>query len=76
VSRFSVNQIINGKRSLSADMAVRLGHVTSTVPEFWLNIQREVDLVDAMKEVEDKLPSLKVLRKAKSDSDLIQLIED
>ena len=40
------------------------------------DIQREVDLFDAMREVEDKLPSLKVLRKAKSDSDLIQLIED
>ncbi|MBF0125167.1 MAG: HigA family addiction module antidote protein [Magnetococcales bacterium] len=34
-----VNEIIHGKRSISADTALRLGHFFGTTPEFWMNLQ-------------------------------------
>lgn len=47
VSRRSVNQLVNGKRSITADMAWRLGQLTRTSPQLWLNLQAAVDLWDA-----------------------------
>jgi len=70
VSRFSVNQIINGHRSITAEMALRLAHVTSTTPEFWLNLQREVDLYNARRNLEPTLAGLVVLRPPKRDDEL------
>lgn len=34
-----VNEIIHGKRSISADTALRLGCFFGTTPEFWMNLQ-------------------------------------
>jgi addiction module HigA family antidote len=70
VSRLSVNQIINGRRTITAEMAVRLAHVTSTTPELWLNLQRKVDLYDARRKLEPELPRLAVLRPPKRDDEL------
>jgi addiction module HigA family antidote len=34
-----INQIVNGKRELTADTALRLGKFFGIEPEFWLNLQ-------------------------------------
>ncbi|MBF0284137.1 MAG: HigA family addiction module antidote protein [Magnetococcales bacterium] len=34
-----VNEIIHGKRCISADTALRLGRFFGTSPEFWMNLQ-------------------------------------
>jgi addiction module HigA family antidote len=39
-----ISQILAGKRSISADTAVRLGYWLGTGPEFWLNLQRQYEL--------------------------------
>jgi addiction module HigA family antidote len=70
VSRFSVNQIVNGRRSVTADMALRLAHVTSTSPELWLNLQQEVDLYRARLKLSSTLDKLPVLRSPKSEREL------
>ena len=70
VSRFSINQIVNGKRAVTADMALRLAHVTSTTPDLWLNLQREVDLYVARRKLADKIRGMKVLRSPKPDKEL------
>ena len=44
VSRRTVNQLVRGKRGISADMALRLGKLTGTTPRFWLNLQNAVDV--------------------------------
>lgn len=49
VSRRTVSEIINGRRDLSASIAVRLSALTGTSPDFWLNIQKENDVYRAMK---------------------------
>ncbi len=48
VSRRTINQLVNGKRKISADMAIRLGKFTNTSPELWMNLQTHVDLWDAL----------------------------
>ena len=72
VSRFSINQIINGRRAVTAEMALRLAKVTSTTPDFWLNLQRDIDIYEAQRALNDELPSLAVLRRPKSDRELIR----
>lgn len=47
VSRRTINEIINGKRRITADMALRLGKFTKTSPEVWINLQTAFDLWDA-----------------------------
>lgn len=42
-----INRIVNGRTSVTADMAVKLGATFRTTPEFWLNAQKAVDLFDA-----------------------------
>jgi addiction module HigA family antidote len=39
-----VSQIINGKRAITGDTALRLGHWFRTSAEFWLNLQSAYDL--------------------------------
>jgi len=48
VSRRTVNEICQEKRSVSADMAHRLARVFNTTPDLWMNMQSAVDIWDAM----------------------------
>jgi addiction module HigA family antidote len=43
-----MNEIINGKRSVTPETALRLARLTGTEAEFWLNLQQAVDLWDAV----------------------------
>ena len=44
-----VNEIVNGKRGVTPDTALRLSRLFRTTPEFWLNGQRNWDLWHAMR---------------------------
>ena len=46
-----ISQIIQGKRAITGDTALRLGHWFKSSPEFWLNLQTAYDLRVASKEV-------------------------
>ena len=39
-----INEIVHGKRSISADTALRLGRHFGISPQFWLNLQTRFDL--------------------------------
>ena len=39
-----INEIVHGKRSITADTALRLGRFFSMSPQFWLNLQTRHDL--------------------------------
>jgi addiction module HigA family antidote len=45
-----LNEIIRGKRSVTAASAIDLSEVLKTSPEFWLNLQQMWDLDQAYKE--------------------------
>ncbi len=56
-----INRLVNGRTSLSAEMALKLSAAFATTPGFWLNAQKAVDLHRATRQVR-KLP--KPLRRA------------
>jgi len=39
-----ITEILNGRRSITGDTALRLGHFFGTSPEFWLNLQKIFEL--------------------------------
>ena len=39
-----INRIVNGRTSVSAEMALKLGAAFRTTADFWLNAQKAVDL--------------------------------
>jgi antitoxin HigA-1 len=61
VSRQSVNELLRGRRSVSPEMALRLGKLCGNSPEFWLNAQRAVDLWDAAQAIQDEVAGIKTL---------------
>lgn len=46
-----VTQIIQGKRAITGDTALRLGHWFGINPQFWLNLQSAHDLRVAQAEI-------------------------
>lgn len=40
-----INEIVHGKRGITADTAVRLARFFGTSPEFWMNLQTHYELV-------------------------------
>ena len=44
VSRLTISELLHEKRGLSADLAIRIGRLTSTTPESWLRMQDALDL--------------------------------
>jgi len=50
-----ISEIVNGKRSISADTALRLGRYFSVSPDVWLGLQNEYDLRIARQAIGDEL---------------------
>jgi len=55
-----LNEIIHGRRGISADSALALGDALGTGPEFWLNLQRDWNLWHSMR-MHKRIPKLKKL---------------
>jgi antitoxin HigA-1 len=53
-----ISQIIQGKRAITGDTALRLGHWFQTSPQFWLNLQSAYDLRVASETVGRKVAEL------------------
>ena len=50
ITRVRVNEIIKGKRSITPDTAFRLAKFFKTTPDFWLNLQLNVDMYDTLRQ--------------------------
>ncbi len=48
ITRVRINEIILGKRSITPDTAFRLSKYFNTTPDFWLNLQKNVDMWDTL----------------------------
>ena len=55
MSPIRISEIINGKRSITADTALRLGRYFGNAAQFWLNLQSEYDLRVASNNLGDNL---------------------
>ena len=63
----AINEIVHGKRSISANSALRIAKFFGTSPEFWLNPQTSFDLENALKDID-----LKAIRRFNELFELIQ----
>ena len=50
-----ITQIINGKRGITAETALRLSRYFSTSPRFWMNLQAGYELAVAESEIGRKI---------------------
>ena len=55
-----VSQIITGKRAVTGDTALRLGHWFGTEPQFWLNLQSAYEIRIAEEKVGAEIARLPV----------------
>jgi len=54
-----VYQIINGKRDITADTALRLGQFFGTGPELWMNLQKAYELDVGRQKIGSQLKRIK-----------------
>jgi len=48
ISLNRLNEIVLGKRGVTADTALRLGRLLKTSPQFWMRLQADWDLQQAI----------------------------
>ena len=61
VSPRAVNELIHERRSMTADMAIRLFRVFKTTPDIWMNLQKAVDLWDAAQANKNQYAKLRAI---------------
>lgn len=59
-----INEIVHGKRRISADTALRLGRYFGMDAQFWINLQARYDLEVEMDALGDSLDSIQPLQTA------------
>jgi addiction module HigA family antidote len=50
-----ITEILNGKRGISPETALRLGRYFGNNPRFWLNLQSNYELAVAEREIGDRV---------------------
>jgi addiction module HigA family antidote len=68
IPRTRINDIVLGRRGISADTALRLARFFDMTPDFWLNLQTHYDLVMAETEPGNTLSKVQTLKDIKSDN--------
>jgi len=56
-----INEIVLGKRAISADTALRLARAFGTSEKFWLGLQADYDLEQASRKIGKRLASVERL---------------
>ena len=64
VSRQFMNELPRERGALTPEMALRLGKLFGNSPEFWLNLQRKVDLWDAARGLKHEIARIRPLQVA------------
>lgn len=64
----AISQICRGRRSVSAEMALKLGRLFNVSPELWMGIQADYDLevarLESQKRIEKSVRPLAALKSA------------
>lgn len=64
-----INEIVHGKRAITADTALRLGKYFGTSAQFWLNLQTHYDLDVAQDRVAGQIEAITPLEVAWADGE-------
>ena len=59
-----MNELLRERGAVSPEMALSLSRLFGNSPEFWLNLQRSLDLWDAEAVIKDDVRQIKPLRVA------------
>ena len=59
-----INEIVHGKRAITADTALRLGRYFGVEPQLWLNLQSRYELELAQDRVADQVAAIAPLQTA------------
>lgn len=59
-----INEIVHGKRAITADTALRLGKYFGTSAQFWLNLQTHYDLDLAEGRAAEEIEAIAPLKSA------------
>lgn len=66
ITRRRLNEILNGRRGITPDTALRLSRVLNTSAELWLRLQSQLELWDAVNSPSARaIAKLKPLKRAK-----------
>ena len=63
-----ISQIVKGKRSITADTALRFSIYFGTTPSFWLGLQNDYDLEEERINKKEAFNRLKSFRKSETKS--------
>ena len=58
----TINEIVNEKRNISPEMAIKLSRYFGTTPELWLNLQNQHDLYTARQRKQTLLDKIRPYR--------------
>lgn len=56
-----INEIVHGRRGITADTALRLSKFFGTTPDFWMNLQQSYDLTAARETLSVELPYIRTM---------------
>lgn len=59
-----INEIVHGKRAITADTALRLGRYFGVEPQFWLNLQSRYELELAEDRVAEQVAAISPIQAA------------
>ena len=59
-----IHEIVHGRRSITADTALRLGRFFGTTPDFWMNLQQSYDLAAARESLWQELQRIHTFESA------------
>ncbi len=65
LSQTRLSQIIKGRRSITAETAVKLGKVFDIAAEFWMNLQSLYDIEEAQKQYRKEIKSIYPVKELK-----------
>lgn len=64
ISRTTLYAIMNGEQAVTSDMALKIGKLTGTSPEMWMNLQQAYDLRMSEKRLAAELAKIPTLEAA------------
>ncbi len=56
-----INDLINERRGITVDSAIRLGKALGLPPQFWINLQTSYDMEEALRAKQDEYSAIKPL---------------
>ena len=57
----AINELVNAKRGITTEMALKLAKFFGTTPQLWLNLQNSYDLYKVSKKKKDILKSIQTI---------------